>query len=409
MKSMLLVGLVLSFFIGCGGTATQTATQEDDNQSSFSLKDDNQTKGYAPSKEALSYPHILPADKNNWCQVVKNAPQKSTILLKDGNYTDYCAIRNKSYITIKAEHKYGVTYTGRGFFLTLEDKNHHINLLGVEAKTPTDVINSGLFKAHGYGTFDNHHIYVRDCWIHDSASGILTGPRNHDITVDHCLIHDIKMGYAWYALGWHLALLNSVIYHLENNGMEIRGHYPTNRFWDYEAAETAEIADVTKEKGLENIPAYAWTHLVRGNFFGEGYGRQAARRWDRGSAIAFYMGRGYNDSDDSYLPPQNVLIEENTFYNITPSIDPEGTLYAGAITVDAEAGFSSARKDAIEGLIMGTVVRDNISNVKIFKSFWNQPDWSLITQKNNTSLDQSILKRRFAERIEALKKEPYTL
>jgi len=89
-------------------------------------------------------------------------------------------------------------------------------------------------------------------------------------------------------------------------------------------------------------------------------------------------------------------------------IDPKGDVHAGAITIDADAGFSSDRKDAIEGRISGTIVRDNISNVKLFKSFQKKPDWSLITQKNNASLDTNILKKRFEARIEALKNEPYT-
>ncbi len=385
---------MMSFLLGC---SSSKAT----NQGVGSLTNTKITsQAYYPTSEELEYENILTADKDNWCQVVQNAPAQTTILLEDGEYVDACAIRNKSYITIKAKNKYGVRYTGDDFFLTLEDKNHHINLLGIEATTTTDNFNSGLFKAHGYGNFDNHHIYIKDCWIHHSGSGILTGPRNHDITVDKCLIHDIKMGYAWYALGWHMTLSRSVIYHLENNGMVLRGHFPLNRFWSF---EESQAVDITQERDIENIPEEEWTHRITGNFFGEGYGRTAARNWDRGTAIAFYIGRGNHDGDDAYLPPQNVLIEDNVFYNITPSVAPNGEVFAGAITVDAEAGFSSDREDKVAGLIEGTVIRNNTSNVPIIKSFWEKPDFSLITQSNNKSWDTGLLEKEFYERIEALK------
>ncbi len=366
------------------------------------------SKAYYPTKEEIAYTNILPANSANWCQVLRNAPSKSTVLLEDGEYEGGCTVKNKSYITIKAAHKYGVVYTGHSYFLELQDKNHHINLLNIEATPTTGDSNNydaGLFKAHGYGHFDNHHIYIKDCWIHDADSGIETGPRVHDITVDKCLIHDIKKGYAWYALGWHLTLSRSVIYHLENDGMMIRGYYPLNRYWDFEEVRGLTI-DITQEDDIESLPKEEWTHRITGNFFGEGYGREAARSWERGSAIAFYSGRGNNDGDDAYLAPQNVLIEDNTFYNITPSIAPKsGEVFDGAIAIDGEKGFSLERKDAQGGLIKGTVIQNNVSNVKIIKSFWDKPDMSLITQKNNTSWDTGLLEKAFYERIAELKNE----
>jgi hypothetical protein len=387
------------FFVGC--SATKGAEREMGSLSSEEAEP--YVKGYYPSSQELDYQNVLHANKDNWCSVVKNAPEKTTILLEDGEYTDYCALKNKRYITIKAENKYGVTYTGDNFFLTLQDKNHHINLIGIEATTTTDTFNSGLLKVHGYADYDNHHIYVADCWIHHSGSGILTSPRNHDITVDRCLIHDIKMGYYWYAMGWHLTLSNSVLYHPENNGMVIRGHFPLNRYWDFEEAKTA---DVTKEEGLENIAEDDWTHYVVGNFFGEGYGRNAQRSWERGSAISFYIGRENHDEDDAYLAPQNVVIEDNLFYNITPSIAPTGEVFAGAITIDGEAGFSFTKTDAIDGLITGTILKNNTSNVPLLKPFWN-PDLSLITEKNNKSWDSRVLEQEFHKRVEALQSNTY--
>jgi len=394
MKNYFIMGFLVLFLMGCN--STKSVERE---MGSFTTEQKD-TKGYYPSYNELEYKNVLLANKDNWCEVVKNAPSQSTILLEDGEYTEYCAIRNKSYITIKAQNTYGVTYVGDNFFLTLEDKNHHINLLGIEATTTMDNVDSGLLKTHGYGSFDNHHVYVANCWVHHSGSAILTGPRNHDITVDKCLIHDIKVGYYWYALGWHLVMSNCVVYHPENNGMALRGHFPTNRFWTYEEAETA---DVTQEHGIENIPEDEWTHRVIRNFFGEGYGREAARNWSRGSAIAFYIGRGNNDGDDAYLPPQNVLIEDNVFYNVTPSVAPNGEVFAGAITIDAEAGFSSQREDKIAGLIEGTIIRNNTSNVAIIKHFWEKPDFSLIQQSNNKSWDTGLLEKEFYKRIEALK------
>ncbi len=382
-----------SFLIGCGSTSDLSSNTVD------SLSENE--GGYYPSKAQLDYPNVLKANRNDWCQVIKNAPPQSTILLEDGEYTNYCAIRNKSYITIKAEHKYGVKYTGYDFFLKLEDKNHHINLLNIEASASIDTFDAGLLKVHGYSNFDNHHIYVADCWIHDSGSGILTSPRNHDITVDRCLFNDIKRGYGWYAMGWHLTLSNSVMYHMENDGMMVRGYFPLNRTWDYKTAR--DEADVRKESGLELLSKDNWTHHIIGNFFGEGYGRVAARGWDRGAAIGLYIGRDSNDGDDAYLAPQNVLIQKNYFYNITPSIAKSGEVFKGAIHIDSDSGFSRDKKDAIEGLITGTKVVDNFSNVPLLKKFYD-PDVSLIQLSHNKSWDPRPLKDEFERRVDALKK-----
>jgi len=364
----------------------------------------NDTKGYYPSDKEINYKNVISANKNNWCKLLKDAPQKTLLELEDGTYVDHCAIKNKSYITIKAKNKYGVLYNGDEYFVELLDKNHHIQLLGIEVAPLSDKHDSGLLKAHGYGSYDNHHVYIADSWIHHSGSAILTAPRSHDITLDHCLIHDIKLGYYWYALGWHLSMTNCVAYHPENNGVALRGHYPTNRLWSYKKSQTV---DITKEKNIENLPKDEWTHFVANNFFGKGYGRVAKRNWERGSAIAFYQGRGNDDGDDAYLPPQNVIIENNTFYDITPSKAPNGEVFAGAITIDAEAGFADANKSDVAGIIKGTIIRDNTSDGKLLKSFWQKPDMKLITLKNNKIKSSKLLKEEFIKKVDELKKPRY--
>ncbi len=355
---------------------------------------------YKPTRKDIEYNNILKANPNNFCDVIKNAPSKSTIEFEDGIYLKQCAFKNKSYITIRSKHKFGAHYKGDEFFLELLDKNHHINIIGIEVESDQTKYDSGLLHVHGYGHYENNYIYVRDCWIHDSGSGVLTSPKNHDITIDHCLFNDIKMGYYFYALGWHLAFVNSVAYHPENNGVALRGYIAPNRYYSYEDAKTR---DVTKDKDAKPLPKDDWTHYVAGNFFGEGYGRNAKRDWERGSAVAFYIGRGNKDGDDAYFPPQNVIIEKNIFYNITPSRAKNGDIFDGAITIDAEAGFGDSNKTALQGTIFGTIIRENISNVELLKSFWTKPDMSLIGLKGNKKESSKVLQSEFKKRVDELK------
>ncbi len=369
-----------------------------------------QLKGYFPKGNDLIYPRIVTADKANWCDIVKSAPSRTTIKLEDGEYKG-CSIKGKSYITIMAKHKYGVKYLGKDqsseYFLELLDNNHHINLLGIEASPSEEKYDSGLLNAHGYDHYDNHHIYVAESWIHDCGGGFLTGPRTHDVTVDKCLIHDIKQNYYFYALGWHMTMTNCVAYHPESNGFSVRGHFPLNKYWTYHEADELGSIDVRNYDDLQTLPKDEWTHYAANNFFGEGYGRNAKRNWDRGSAVAFYIGRDNNDGDDAYLPPQNVTIENNTFYNITPSTAPNGEEFAGAITVGAEEGFESADKPKVDGIIKGTIIRNNISNVPLIKSWWKKPDPRLLTIEGNKKEDTGVLKKRFNNLIEEMKKPQY--
>jgi len=388
------------FFIACSSDGANDMTNSKRTKYTTALN----LKGYFPKDEDIYFKNVVSANKDNWCSVVKNANPRTLIELEDGVYMDYCPIKNKSYITIKAKNQYGVKYEGDDFFLVLQDNNHHINLLGIETSSSSDKVDAGLLKTHGYGRYDNHHVYVKDCWVHHSGSAILTSPRNHDITVDHCLIHDIKKGYFWYAMGWHLSLVNSVLYHPENNGMSIRGHFPLNKYWSYEEAKTADVRD---EADIENLPKDEWTHYVANNFFGKGFGREASRSWERGSAVAFYQGRDNSDGDDAYLPAQNVVIENNIFHDITPSVAPNGEVFDGAITVDAEAGFADADISDIDGIIKGTIIKSNISDVKLLKSFWQKPDYRLLTLSNNTKEDSEVLEKEFFERIDELKKSSF--
>lgn len=347
--------------------------------SSFLLA--SQSTGYYPRGKDLLYPHTVTADTSNWCATIQNAPEKTTVLLKDGIYVGTCKLRKKKYLTIKAEHKWGVKYQGSGYFIECVDKNAYIHLLGIEASAKTWSQDSGLFKMHGY-QFYNHHAYIADCWMHDMGGAIMTGPTVHDVTVDKCLIHDIKTNYYWYALGWHLVLSNSIAYHPENDGMMCRGHYPVNKRWAF-----GEVHDVRKDTSAKNIPSHEWTHRIVNNTFGKGYGREAGRSWDRGAAISFYIGWNDDKAEASYFPPQNVLIENNTFYNITPSHNKEHNItIKGAITINAGSGFPQVIPDVNYcnrvGVIKGTVIKNNTSNGKLLKEFWN-PNLKLIMMENN--------------------------
>ncbi|RUM67231.1 MAG: hypothetical protein DSZ06_01680 [Sulfurospirillum sp.] len=367
-------------------------------------KNFNNIRGYYPTKDEILYKNIIEANSENFCQKISDAPPHSRILLESGYYKNHCAIKNKSYITIMAKSKYGVKYDGDDFFIELLDKNHHIHILGIEVSAFEDSFDSGLLNAHGYSNYDNHHIYVSNCWVHNSGAAILSGPKTHDLTIERSIFADIKQSYYFYALGWHMVFINNVAYHPENNGVCIRGYMPLNKSWSYEESKTADVRKFTDIKAL---PKNEWTHYVANNFFGEGYGRNASRSWDRGSAISFYLGRDNGDGDDAYLPPQNVIIENNSFYHITPSIAPNGEVFAGAITIDAEAGFGNFDDTIINGIIKGTIIQNNISDTQLIKSFWVKPDPKLLSIKDNKKVDSILLKKRFYEMIDYLKEPKY--
>ncbi len=343
--------------------------------------------GYFPTGDELIFPNKIYATNQDWCDKIKEAPDHSTIILADGIYgenSDDCAIKNKRYITIKAATKWGVKYRGNAYFIQANDNNAYINILGIDVKTPEENYDSGLLCAHGYEYY-NHHIYVADCWVHNSGNAIMTGPTTHDVTVDRCFINDIKTNYYWYGMGWHLVLANSVLFHPENDGMMCRGHYPINRRWRYR--DRSVEADVRKDLNITNIPEDEWTHMIVNNTFGSGYGRVAKREWSRGSAIAFYIGWNDDIEEKKYLPPQNVLIANNIFYDITPSYNEEYNItIPGAISIKKDFGFPDVMPDENDtnrvAVIKGTVIKNNISDGKILKEF-NNPNISLIEMASN--------------------------
>jgi len=339
------------------------------------------SEGYYPTGENLYYPDTLHADSKNWCSVIKNAPEKTTIILKDGIYLGECKLRNKKHLTIKSANKWGVKYRGNGYFIECEDDNSYIHILGIEASNPSASKDSGVFKMHGYQYY-NHHAYIADCWVHHIGGAIMTGPTVHDVTVDKCLIHDIKKNYYWYAMGWRLVLSNSLCFHPENDGMMCRGHYPINKRWKW-----GSVNDVRKDATAKNIPADEWTHRIVNNTFSKGYGREAGRSWDRGAAISFYIGWNEDKAEESYFPPQNVLIENNIFYDITPSYDKKHNItFKGAINIHAGGGFPTlipSYHDSKRGaVIKGTVIKNNKSNGKLLKELWN-PNLTLLKLQNN--------------------------
>jgi len=91
---IVIFSITIILFTSCSSNGINMATDKKTKYTSTT------TKGYYPEKKDIFFKKVVSANKNNWCQVLKDAKPKTLIELEDGIYTDYCSIRNRSYITI---------------------------------------------------------------------------------------------------------------------------------------------------------------------------------------------------------------------------------------------------------------------------------------------------------------------
>jgi len=329
-------------------------------------------KGYYPTNEELNYNHVKHVNSDNFCREINNALEKTLIILDNGVYPSGCSIKRKQYLTIKGQSKEGVKFTTKYWSWQLWN-SHHINILNF------NVVNGGIAKLNGY--IETSHVYFGN--IHgegghsSESSNFFTGPRSHDVTVDNVVLTKgySDYGYGWYALGYHLSLSNSHMYNNQHSGIIIRGHWPLNHNEINEYDHNIDVRNILNQ--VKDIGTDDWTHHVINNTFGKQL--QNSRDSSREANMAFYIGWGDANGDESYLPPKNVLIEKNNFSQAYGN--------SGSISVSAHYGFpqgASGNSMIHEGraVIRGTVIKNNSTDQSILRES-GSVNTNLIRLENN--------------------------
>ncbi len=336
----------------------------DDNDREY--RGDLNSKAYMPdivmdeAKMIYVTPHSLQSK-------IDNATDGDILILKDGHYNGV-KIVGKTNLTLKAENSGKAIFTnGSEANIKIADSSY-INIMGLDGSGARYFVFAPSWRA------EVHHVYIGDCKIHDSMIGVYSGISSHDWTVDRCEIHDMTRSYGWYSLGYHHTLQNSVLYKINNFYINVRGYTPVGEVnsnsyphFDHKPLKYRDPSS------YERLSSDDWTHQIINNTFGREVDN-FTRESHRGAGIGFYIGgKDATDEDEYYLPPQNVLIENNVFYNLHGD---------SAIFVDGEYGFS--KNDPSHGFpILGTVIRNNVTNEKKLLTTQYDPDLSMFELTNN--------------------------
>ncbi len=327
---------------------------------------DVNSKAYMPNivMDEAKIIHVTPRSLQS---AINNATDGDVLILKDGHYNGV-KIVGKTNITLKAENSKKAIFTnGSEANIKIADSSY-INIIGLDGSGARYFVFAPSWRA------EVHHVYIGDCNIHDSMIGVYSGISSHDWTVDRCEIHDMTRSYGWYSLGYHHTLQNSVLYKINNFYINVRGYTPigevnSNNYphFDHRPLKYRDPSS------YERLSSDDWTHQIINNTFGREVDH-FTREKHRGAGIGFYIGgKDATDEDEYYLPPQNVLVENNVFYNLHGD---------SAIFVDGEYGFS--KNDPSHGFpILGTVIRNNVTNEKKLLTTQYNPDLSMFELSNN--------------------------
>ena len=353
---------------GCGGHKGKIVSETAPDKNSIEKLDVGEvSKAYLPTINIVPSQTKYVSTTSELQIAIDGAKEGDTIIVENGSY-DGVFIRDKKYLTLKSKEMHKASISSDGEAAIKISNSSYINILGFEGTDSTYFVFAPSWKS------SVDHIYIADCKIHDQTAGIYSGVNSHDWTVDRCQIYDLNYSYAWYSLGYHHTLQNSMLYKINNFYLNIRGHFPIGELnsGNYPNYDNPPLKD-RSSNSYQRLEAEDWTHLIINNVFGEAV-EHFTRENFRGAGIGFYIGgKNANDEDEYYLPPQNVVIENNIFYNNHGS---------GAIFMDEEYGFS--KNDASHGFpILGTVIKNNITNEKTLLTLQHNPDLGMIDMSDN--------------------------
>ncbi len=372
--SIVIIGFAPIFtIVGCGGLKEKSISSEFQdislakNNIEESLNIVETSKAYLPTIDIVPSQIKYVSNTKELQKAINMAKEGDTITLKDGFY-EGVVIKNKRYLTLKSENRHKASISSSGEGAIKISNSSYINILGLEGTDATYFVFAPSWKS------SVDHIYIHDCKIHDQRAGIYSGVNSHDWTVDSCEIYNLNYSYAWYSLGYHHTLQNSKLYKINNFYINIRGYFPLGELnkGDYPLYDHPPLKD-REPSSYRRLDSSDWTHLVVNNIFGEGV-KNFTREKFRGAGIGFYIGgKNSHDEDEYYLPPQNVIIENNIFYNNHGD---------GAIFMDEEYGFS--QNDPSHGFpILGTVIKNNVTNENNIITIQYHPDIKMIDMRDN--------------------------
>jgi len=293
-----------------------------------------------------------------------------TVIVKNGTYTTTTSDRvlnikrpgtSSAYITFKAENTGGAILDGRSnatdYGIVVMNTAPYIKIEGFQVRG---------FRGFGievYGAHDvvikNNHIYnigrvtIASCSTLYGMAGVFTTPTSYKLTIEGNTIHDIGR------------LSNSCQEHAykHDHGLYLQGKYMTvrqNSFYNHKAGWAIKVDGYwgTTVGAGEN------SHVIAENIF------QPDVRSDKdgGGNIRFFNNATYSSTYGKMKPPQNVLIENNSFYK------PDGPGCKSAIVISNNSNSN----------FKGTVLRNNKTSSKyLYSEYLGSAITSNVTASNN--------------------------
>ena len=243
-------------------------------------------------------------------------------------------------------------------------------------------------KSEGGSTYSVHHIYFSGLKIHGLWMGLYSGLHSHDWTVDSSEMYDSIWSHMWYMMGWHQAVINSKFYNGSHDIIAIRGYYPDGEKHTYigDSNDTSchgnvYVEDRTERQGF--ISTNDWTHLIQNNqFLAWNMETPQRSKWNAHLGIAYgnYGGDAVCGAENVYLPPQNIVIANNTFSNVGEHAEA----HMDAILVDDRKGINNEDLASINGISIHDNEFSPVNNDETFiEPSQGNPQINTIDYSNN--------------------------
>lgn len=259
-----------------------------------------------------------------------------------------------------AKNKLKAKFIGHGeSVIALQNDNievHDFSIIGFKATS------SGRYFIFGPGNGVNYHvynIYLADLELYGFSVTIYSGLHSHDWTIDKTIHHNSTASYLWYMMGWHHAVINSVMYDNDDLSIAIRGSYPPNEAYSYNNHNlNVPISSRSKHFLAKND----WTHMIVNNTFGSNKINKRGRGSSKAHLGIYYDNdEGPSVSESIYFPPQNILIANNVFFDT-------GVHDKSPMMVWARRGINTGRPDSVNGI---TIVNNYTDHAQFIRSGWN--------------------------------------
>ena len=299
------------------------------------------------------------------------------LVVADGTYSIKKSLSYLKNVTIIAKNKWKAKITGAGPNFQLDGSTtniQYVNIIGFNAVGNGDggsdqTTNSNIFiraagKSKNVGI---NHFYISDMKFSNYALTLYTSLHSHDITVDKTYHYNSTWSYLWYMMGWHHAVINSVMYNNSYYSLAIRGCFPMNESYSHDSP-------VIASRSSHFLAADDWTQMIVNNTFGSNY--KYFRKSTSHISLYYNKTEGDHNKEDIYFPPQNIVIANNVFID-------KGDTHKTAVKVMASRGINTGAVDAVNGI----TVKNNYINVStlLTKGDYSLSSIDISTCKTNVS------------------------